>query len=101
SVGLIVGGISSTTSRFSECMWVFTISHEVNTMDASLTINEFCAVEKISRSQLYEDWQSGTGPDFFLVGSHRRISHEARERWRCQREAAVKHARSVIEASHG
>jgi len=67
----------------------------------SLTINEFCLAEKISRSQLYEDWQNGIGPDFFLVGSHRRISHEARERWRRQREAAVKQAHSVMEASHG
>ena len=56
-------------------------------MNASLTINEFCAAEKISRSQLYEDWHNGTGPDFFLVGSHRRISADARERWRRKREA--------------
>jgi len=60
--------------------------------DPSLTINEFCAAEKISRSQLYEDWKGGTGPDFFLVGSHRRISAEARERWRRQREAESKGA---------
>jgi hypothetical protein len=60
--------------------------------DLSLTINEFCAAEKISRSQLYEDWKDGTGPDFFLVGSHRRISAEARERWRRKREAEARSA---------
>jgi hypothetical protein len=58
--------------------------------DPSLTINEFCAAEKTSRSQLYEDWKNGTGPDFFYVGSHRRISEEARKRWRHAREAQAK-----------
>ena len=67
--------------------------------NVSLTINEFCAAEKISRSQLYEDWQNGIGPDYFLVGSHRRISHDARERWRRQREAEAKQRYSV-EAGH-
>jgi hypothetical protein len=30
--------------------------------DASLTIDEFCQVEKISRSMLYRAWSEGWGP---------------------------------------
>ena len=55
--------------------------------DQSLTINQFCAVEKISRAQLYKEWRANRGPRFFLVGSFRRISAEARAEWRRQREA--------------
>jgi hypothetical protein len=54
--------------------------------DASFTINQFCAVEKISRTQLYKDWIAGRGPRFYLVGSHKRISHESRVEWRRRRE---------------
>jgi hypothetical protein len=32
---------------------------------------------------------------YFLVGKHRRISAEARARWRRQREAEVKHGRAA------
>jgi hypothetical protein len=55
--------------------------------DESLTINEFCAAEKLSRSMLYRAWKEGWGPHYFLVGTHRRISHEARIEWRREREA--------------
>ena len=60
--------------------------------DPSLTIAEFCAAEKIGRSKLYQLWREGRGPRFFLVGTHRRISHEARTEWRHQmeNEAAAK-----------
>ena len=54
--------------------------------DPSLTIAEFCAAEKIGRSKLYQLWREGRGPRFFLVGTHRRISHEARTEWRHQME---------------
>jgi hypothetical protein len=57
--------------------------------DPSLTINEFCAAEKISRAKLYEEWSGGRGPRFYYVGSHRRISHEARIEWRRGLEAAA------------
>jgi hypothetical protein len=30
--------------------------------DASLTIDEFCKAEKISRSMLYRAWSEGWGP---------------------------------------
>ena len=55
--------------------------------DRSYTINEFCTAEKISRSQLYEDWRDDKGPRFYWNGKHRRISHEARVEWRRRREA--------------
>ena len=55
--------------------------------DASLTINEFCQLEKVSRSKLYQLWNAGKGPRYHLVGAHRRISAEARSEWRRQLEA--------------
>jgi hypothetical protein len=55
--------------------------------DPTYTVNEFCAAERISRAQLYEDWSAGRGPRFFYNGKCRRISHEARIEWRRQREA--------------
>jgi hypothetical protein len=58
--------------------------------DPTLTVDEFCAAEKISRPQLYLDWKKGTGPDFFFNGKCRRISHEARTRWRRAREEAAR-----------
>ena len=35
--------------------------------DASLTIDEFCQAEKISRSMLYRAWSEGWGPKFYRV----------------------------------
>lgn len=55
--------------------------------DQSLTINQFCAAENISRAMLYKLWQQGQGPRFFYIGNQRRISHEARAEWRHEREA--------------
>jgi hypothetical protein len=60
--------------------------------DASYTINEFCAAEKISRAQLYKMWNADRGPRYFLIGSFRRISAEARAEWRRDLEAAQAHA---------
>lgn len=57
--------------------------------EESLTISEFCAAEKLSRSLLYRSWREGWGPRFHLVGTHRRISPEARREWRQAREAAA------------
>lgn len=63
--------------------------------DASFTVNEFCVVEKISRAQIYKDWAAGRGPRFFLVGSHRRISADARAEWRRKREAEAAQAHAA------
>jgi hypothetical protein len=57
--------------------------------DESLTIIEFCKAERISRTLLYRAWREGWGPRFHLVGSHKRISPEARREWRQDREAAA------------
>ena len=54
--------------------------------DPSLTVNEFCLAERISRTRLYEDWKQGKGPRFFYIGNQRRISAEARIEWRRRRE---------------
>jgi hypothetical protein len=59
----------------------------VNTLDASLTISEFCKAEKISRSMLYRAWSEGWGPKFYRVGVTRRITHRARLEWQREREA--------------
>ena len=57
--------------------------------DPSLTVDEFCAAEKVSRSQLYKDWNRGTGPRFYYNGTRRRISEESRREWRRARESAA------------
>ena len=57
--------------------------------DASLTIDEFCQAEKISRSMLYRAWSEGWGPKFYRVGVTRRITYRARLEWQREREAAA------------
>jgi hypothetical protein len=57
--------------------------------ESSYTITEFCEAERISRSLLYRAWREGWGPRFHLVGTHKRISSEARREWRQEREAAT------------
>jgi excisionase family DNA binding protein len=54
--------------------------------DASYTIKEFCEAEKLSRAMLYRLWAEGKGPRWFCIGTHRRISQEARTEWRHERE---------------
>ena len=41
-------------------------SAEVN--DPSLTVDQFCRAENISRSMLYRAWAEGWGPKFYKVG---------------------------------
>jgi predicted DNA-binding transcriptional regulator AlpA len=65
-----------------------------NAPDASLTINEFCQAEKISRSMLYRAWSEGWGPRFYRVGVTRRITSSARLEWQREREAAAAAAES-------
>jgi hypothetical protein len=61
----------------------------VNSFDASLTVEEFCRAEKISRSMLYRAWSEAWGPKFYRVGVTRRIAHRARMEWQHEREAAA------------
>ena len=52
-------------------------------------IPEFCRAHRVSRSTLYAQWQQGLGPKFFKVGVSIRISREAAQAWRAEREAAT------------
>jgi hypothetical protein len=54
---------------------------------ASETVDEFCAAEKMSKAQLYEEWRQGRGPRYYYNGVRRRISPEAHHEYRRQREA--------------
>ena len=67
----------------------YTESNNNRVSDPSYTVNEFCAAERISRSMLYKMWAAGYGPDFYLVGVTRRITHRARIDFQRQREAAA------------
>ena len=51
------------------------------------TIAAFCEAERISRALLYKLWKEGRGPRYFRVGSHRRITEQARQDWHRDREA--------------
>ena len=57
--------------------------------DASLTINEFCKLERICRATYYNLHRAGLGPDEILVGSRRRITAEARRLWHQKRERSA------------
>lgn len=57
--------------------------------DPSLTVDQFCRAENISRSMLYRAWSEGWGPKFYRVGVTRRITHRARLEWQREREAAA------------
>jgi len=54
------------------------------------TISQFCTSEGISRSQYYIMRRAGWGPDEMSVGRLVRISPEAKQRWRRERERAAK-----------
>jgi hypothetical protein len=56
--------------------------------DQSYTVKSFCEAERISRAMLYRLWAHGQGPRFYMVGTVRRISPEARVEWQREREAA-------------
>ena len=57
--------------------------------DASMTIDQFCQAEQISRSMLYRAWAEGWGPKYYRVGVTRRITYRARMEWQREREAAA------------
>jgi excisionase family DNA binding protein len=43
----------------------------------SLSPREWCAVHGIGRTTLYKMWKAGCGPEYFMVGSRRRIPRGA------------------------
>ena len=57
--------------------------------DQSLTVDQFCRAENISRSMLYRAWSEGWGPRFYRVGVTRRITYRSRLEWQHEREAAA------------
>ena len=61
---------------------------------AVYTIPEYCAVEKVSRSRVYDEWKRGVGVEFFRRGNKILISHEARIRYR---ERLEREARKELE----
>ena len=58
-----------------------------NMSDQSYTVDEFAEAERMSRSMVYKLWSQGQGPRFYMVGTVRRITHEARLEWHRQRFA--------------
>ena len=62
---------------------------QVDELAPSLTIDEFCAVEKISRSFYYKLRGMNQGPREMVVGSCKRITPEAHVEWRRAREASA------------
>jgi hypothetical protein len=57
--------------------------------DASMTIDEFCASQRISRAFFYVMLREGWGPRLMYLGASVRISAEARRDWRREREVSA------------
>jgi hypothetical protein len=69
--------------------------------DPSYTPDGFCAVEQMSRSQLYKAWREGWGPEFYWNGNRRRITPEGRREWQRQRVAAAQSPKVEEQKSTG
>jgi hypothetical protein len=54
-------------------------------IEPSISVDEFCEVENISRSAYYSMKRRGEGPDETHVGNRRTISPEAHRLWRKRR----------------
>ena len=63
------------------------------------TINEFCLAHRISRATYYNIRKSGYGPREMHVGTGVRISREAAEEWRRERESASTQPSKTPEAA--
>jgi len=64
---------------------------EARTLPAPTVIytpQEFCDAHRISRSRLYELWQTGQGPKYIQKGVHKLITVEAAAEWRQQAKTA-------------
>jgi hypothetical protein len=66
--------------------------------DPSFTVAEFCQLERISRSALYNLWKQGKGPRYYLAGTHRRITGQARRDFHREREADAQALRASATA---
>ena len=54
------------------------MTDQITRPGGSTTINEFCALERTSRTQLYKLWAEGRGPRYYKNGNRRRITSSAR-----------------------
>jgi hypothetical protein len=59
-------------------------------VEKSLTQRGFWEAEEISKSKFYDLCRKGLGPDMMDIDGLKRITPEAHERWRREREAAAK-----------
>ena len=73
------------------------MTDQITRPGGSTTINEFCALERTSRTQLYKLWAEGRGPRYYKNGNRRRITDEARVEWRRAMELAVESPQSPNE----
>jgi hypothetical protein len=67
--------------------------------DPSFTVAEFCELERISRSALYNLWKQGKGPRYYLNGTSRRITGQARRDFHREREADAQALRASATAT--
>ncbi len=68
---------------------------------ATYSIDDFCRAYAISRGMFYKLLKVGQAPRIMCVGTHKRISTEAAEEWRRQREAVSSEAVSERRGSVG
>jgi excisionase family DNA binding protein len=57
-------------------------------LSASISIDEFCGLERITRPTWYRMIAAGTAPIHYHIGSGVRIAYDDYERWREARKAA-------------
>jgi hypothetical protein len=69
--------------------------------DPSFTVAEFCKLERMSRSALYNLWKQQKGPRYYLNGVSRRISPQARLDYDREREAAAAAESAALVAAAG
>lgn len=58
-------------------------------------ISTYCALENISRSRLYTEWENGEGPAFFYRGKRRLITEAARLAYREKLEQKAREQRGA------
>ena len=59
----------------------------------SFTITEFCAAERMCRATFYKLLRTGLGPEVMLIGTDKRISAAARQKWQRRMERLAKAGR--------
>jgi excisionase family DNA binding protein len=64
-------------------------------MNKSLSIEEFCDLEGISRSFFYKMEKQGVAPRSYYLGRNRRISYEDRLAWQ---QAKIAEANPLVSA---